>query len=260
MLPLDVDKRNSIIAALVTLAFCLLLFGCCFWLGMYRQNPPPPEEGVEVNVGDSDFGSGDSPDPVSETAAAQPKVNNASNELSEDISTQSTDETVALDRNKKKPTEEKPQQEVKEEVEQEPEINQRAIFPGNKNKANKGGSQGVTTGTGNQGKEGGDPNSNRYDGTPGKGGAGYSLTGRKAAALPKPNYNSNKQGKVVVKIWVDRKGNVIKAEPGQKGSTTTDAYLLRKAKEAAMQAKFTPNNEAQEQQIGTITYDFRNFN
>ena len=118
MLPLDVDKRNSIIAALVTLAFCLLLFGCCFWLGMYRQNPPPPEEGVEVNVGDSDFGSGDSPDPVSETTATQPKVNNASNELSEDISTQSTDETVALDRNKKKPTEEKPQQEVKEEVEQ----------------------------------------------------------------------------------------------------------------------------------------------
>ena len=64
MLPLDVNKKNSLIAAGLTLVFCLLLLGCCFWMGLYRQNPPPPEEGVDVNVGDSDFGSGNSMEAV----------------------------------------------------------------------------------------------------------------------------------------------------------------------------------------------------
>lgn len=259
MMKLDTNKKNSLIAALLTLVFCLLLVGCCFWMGLYRQNPPPPEEGVEVNVGDSDYGFGDSPESVSETTASKPQVNTSDNTLSEDISTQTAEESVALD---KKKTDKKPVEKPKEKVEptKEPEINQQALFPGNKNKSDKGGSEGISTGTGNQGKVGGDPNSTRYDGEPGTGGMGYSLTGRKASSLPVPNYNSSKQGKVVVKIWVDRDGNVVKAEPGQRGTTVTDAYLMKKAKEAAMQAKFTPSKDAQEQQIGTITYVFRNYN
>lgn len=257
MLPLDVNKKNSLIAAGLTLVFCLLLLGCCFWMGLYRQNPPPPEEGVEVNVGDSDFGSGNSMEAVSQDAPSNPQVNPADNSLSEDISSQSTEESVSLDK-KEKETVDTPQEEV--DTKKEPEINKNALFPGNKKKSDKGGSEGITQGSGNQGKAGGDPNSKRYDGTPGTGGMGYSLSGRSASALPKPTYNSNKQGKVVVRIWVDREGNVVKAEPGYKGTTATDEGLRRKAKEAAMQAKFTPSKDAPELQVGTITYDFRTFN
>ena len=108
------------------------------------------------------------------------------------------------------------------------------------------------------GKEGGDPNSNRYDGTPGKGGAGFSLTGRSARALPSPQTSTNKEGKVVVKIWVDRAGNVTQVSAPEKGSTLTDASLVSKAKAAAMKAKFSPKDDAPEVQTGTITYVFRN--
>jgi TonB family protein len=258
MLPLDVNKKNSLIAAGLTLVFCLLLLGCCFWMGLYRQNPPPPEEGVEVNVGDSDFGSGNSMEAVSQAAPpSKPQVNSASNAVTEDISSQSTEESISLDKEKKE-TPNTPQEEV--EKPKEPEINKNALFPGNKKKSEKGGSEGITQGSGNQGQFGGDPNSKRYDGTPGAGGMGYSLSGRSASALPKPTYNSNKQGKVVVRIWVDREGNVVKAEPGYKGTTATDGGLRRRAKEAALKAKFTPSKDAPELQVGTITYDFRTFN
>ena len=257
MLPLDVNKKNSIIAALLTLVFCLLLLGCCFWLGLYRQNPPPPEEGVEVNVGTSDFGQGDNRNPVPEAPNNPSRVNTSDNTLSENVSTQSTDETVALNNNPDTENKEKTPEEVKEK---EPTINQNALFPGKRNKINKDNNQGVSTGTGDQGVENGNTNSNVYDGVPGTGGTNYSLAGRKASSLPKPTYNSNKQGKVVVKIWVDKEGNVVKAEPGQRGSTTTNADLLKRAKDAAMKAKFSPNKNAQDLQVGTITYDFRNYN
>ncbi|MBP5757969.1 MAG: TonB family protein, partial [Bacteroidales bacterium] len=112
---------------------------------------------------------------------------------------------------------------------------------------------------GNQGKAGGDPNSNRYEGTPGKGGTGWSLKGRTAKALPEPYYNSNQQGKVIVNIWVDRNGNVTRAE-AQANSTITDAGLKKQAENAAMKSKFSPDPNASELQTGTITYDFRKFN
>ena len=120
----------------------------------------------------------------------------------------------------------------------------------------KGGSEVKTYGPGNQGKEGGDPNSNRYDGIPGKGGTGWSLKGRTAKALPEPNYNSSQQGKVIVKIWVNRDGVVTRAE-ATANSTITDAALKRQAEQAALKAKFSPDPNATELQTGTITYFFR---
>lgn len=102
------------------------------------------------------------------------------------------------------------------------------------------------------------PITNRYDGTPGKGCAGFSLTGRSAKALPSPSVNSNKEGKVVVKIWVDRAGNVTQVSAPEKGSTLTDAAYVEQAKTAARKAKFSAKDDAPESQSGTITYVFRN--
>ena len=107
------------------------------------------------------------------------------------------------------------------------------------------------------GKPDGDPNSNRYDGQPGSGGAGFSLAGRSAKALPSPNNTINKEGKVVVKIWVDREGNVSQVSAPEKGSTVTDAPLVNQAKAAARSAKFSAKADAPEVQTGTITYVFR---
>ena len=88
-------------------------------------------------------------------------------------------------------------------------------------------------------------------------GSGFSLTGRSARSLPSPAYQGNREGKIVVKIWVDRIGNVTQVSAPEKGSTITDAELVLTAKEAALKAKFNPKEDAPEMQTGTVTYVFR---
>ena len=68
--------------------------------------------------------------------------------------------------------------------------------------------------------------------------------------------NSQETGKVVVSIKVDKYGSVIDAQPGARGSTTTSSTLFRKAKEAAMKARFSPSDKGVEEQVGTVTFVF----
>lgn len=88
-------------------------------------------------------------------------------------------------------------------------------------------------------------------------GSSYQMAGRSAVSLPAPTYNSNAQGRVLIKIWVDRNGNVTRAEFETKGSTTTNTLLVKYAKEAALKAKFNADENAPEEQKGIITYVFR---
>lgn len=74
-------------------------------------------------------------------------------------------------------------------------------------------------------------------------------------SLPKPVYNGNRSGKVVVRVTVDRAGNVSTAEYEPKGSTSSDDVLVQAAIAAARRAKFTES--AAFVQGGTITYVFR---
>ena len=43
----------------------------------------------------------------------------------------------------------------------------------------------------------------------------------------------------------------------QKGSTTTDASLIAVAEQSALKAKFTDDPSADEEQFGTITFNFK---
>lgn len=66
----------------------------------------------------------------------------------------------------------------------------------------------------------------------------YKIKGRKMIKAPVISNATEKHGRVVVKIEVDKYGNVLKADPGYVGSTTTDKYLLVKAMKAAKDSKF----------------------
>ena len=68
--------------------------------------------------------------------------------------------------------------------------------------------------------------------------------------------NSSEEGKVVVEITVDENGNVIKAIPGQRGSTTVSSNLYTKSIQATSQAKFNPSPEGIKEQRGTYTFVF----
>ena len=118
-------------------------------------------------------------------------------------------------------------------------------------------SQGATYGGGNQGSSEGAANANKYGpGNSSGNGPSYSLDGRSGVSLPKPVYTENEDGIVVVQITVDKNGAVTKAEPGVKGSNTTNPVLIAAARKAALQARFNADANAAAFQVGTITYRF----
>lgn len=86
---------------------------------------------------------------------------------------------------------------------------------------------------------------------------GYVLSAdRLAVKKVKPNYSCDEFGKVVVRVWVNREGKTIKAEPGIRGTTESATCLFKEAKKAALQTTWTPYLNAPDIQIGQITYNF----
>jgi len=235
---------TAIIMALIVVV--LLAFG------YDPPDPPIPEEGVEVNVGDSDFGSGSDPNPASEASSYAPPA--AQNQ----VSTQHTEPSVSMPNTPNQGTVTNPAAQEQPQVEnKEPEINRNALFTGRRNRENNNGTggEGQSTGTGNQGNPNGTPGSNNYTGNGGNG-SNFSLKGRSAVSLPRPDYNSNLQGKIVINIWVNQQGMVTRAEGPAQGSTITNSAMVEQAKKAARKARFNADTKALEEQKGTITYIF----
>lgn len=87
-------------------------------------------------------------------------------------------------------------------------------------------------------------------------GISYVMSGRKLLNQPVVNNLTSEKGIVVVEITINKYGNVIKAEPGAEGTTTTSLYLFTKAKQAAESAHFDTFQIAPLEQKGTITIIF----
>lgn len=246
---MNAKLKSGIATAVIVLLSVLLMSLNIF--AYTPPDPPIPEEGVEVNLGDSDFGQGDSPEPASEAANYAPPASQ------QQVVTQRTEPTVPVPSSPNPGNVTNPAAQEQPVVEnKEPEINKNALFPGKRNQTSGGGSQGVSTGQGNQGNPNGTPTSNNYTGN-GGGNGNYNLKGRSAVVLPKPEYNSNQQGKIVVRIWVDQQGRVVRTEAPYQGSTITTGSLVEQAKAAAKRARFNASTSAPGEQIGTITYIFK---
>ena len=104
-----------------------------------------------------------------------------------------------------------------------------------------------------EGHASGNTMSGSSDGEPSARLAGRNVVG----SLPLPEYGVQKSGRVVVRIMVDREGNVTDAIPGIEGTSVTDRSLWAAAKQAALQAHFNANPKAPLSQEGTITYIFK---
>ncbi len=86
---------------------------------------------------------------------------------------------------------------------------------------------------------------------------GFGLSGRSLESKGKVLQECNEQGLVVVRIGVNRQGDVISAEPGVKGTTNTHPCLLDPAKKTAQLHKWFPDNQAPELQIGFVVIQFK---
>ena len=245
------------IVSVVVHSILLILFA---FFGMTYLDPPPEEEGITINFGTSDNGMvselNNTPvqeveDVPTETKVTEPTPTET---VEEEILTQTSEEAPSIDKKKEKKEEVEPV-EKKEEPKPNPQLLNALNKLKNKN-SEQGGGDGETGEPGDQGDINGDPNSTNYKGGGSGDGVSFNLNGRSIKNKPRIQDNSQDKGTVVVDIIVDQKGNVLRATPGARGSTTTSAILYLKAREAAMKTKFNANPDAPEEQKGTMTFIF----
>jgi len=129
----------------------------------------------------------------------------------------------------------------------------------NKSDGEVQGSEGNDNRAGDKGQPDGDPYATSYYGDPGSGSGtgGYGLSGRSLVSKGKVQQECNEEGRVVVKITVDRNGKVINATPGVKGTTNNHACLLEPAKKTALLHKWNLDSKAPNQQIGFVVVNFK---
>ncbi len=262
---MKLEHKNRSYAVAGTLLFHGIVALMLIFLALRTPLPLPGEEGVEVSLGNSEVGMGEEQPEVSQSAAslpppAPPKAK------AEEVVTQRIEESVTLPTRKE--TKVEPRKEPKPEPAkttppepEPPKVDPRALYRASGNQTISGQSQGTSGQPGDQGNPNGTPSSSNNVGAGGAGdGISFSLQGRSALLLPKPGYDSREQGRVVVSIYVSREGLVTNAIGGARGTTITDPVLIRSAVDAARRARFSPNPDAPEEQIGTITYNFLRLN
>ena len=284
------ESQKNVKAGTYTLIICGGILCVLLFIRWTLPSLPPPslDEGIEVNLGNSDMGLGDDqpflpgqPAPNDQQAYIPPKTVVAPPEPVKDIETDDKAEDAP---EIKKPPVVKPKPEAtkipeKDVVKNTPKkVNQPVTNPtppvpkpkaqmrgvsgtgtgGNEaDSYKKGGNEGIAGGTGDQGRPGGDPDSKNYTGG-GRGNSGVSISkglqGRRFTKLPSFEDEFNENAKIAVDIRVDGQGNVISASYQPRGSTTADSDMKSIALRKAQQLKLNANGE---ESSGTIIFNFK---
>jgi len=255
----------------ITVILHVILLLLLFYFGL-KYLDPPPENGIAVNFGTTDFGKGnDQPTEPVKTAPKEttpPPTPETKTEVKEEVVTQENEEAPVIKKEEKKEVAKEIPKEVPKKIEPkkpDPKPDKSttdalsSLINGPKNEGTAQGSEGNDDKNGDKGDPNGDPNASSYYGT-GKGLDGdgnYLLGGRKALNKEKYIQECNEAGKVVVSIEVDRTGKVISATPGVRGTTNNSKCLLEPAKRAALATRFNADENAPAKQIGKIIYNFK---
>ncbi|HMQ46117.1 MAG TPA: TonB family protein [Saprospiraceae bacterium] len=285
------EEKNKKRGMMISIAMHVALLMLAILPMLTFPDPPPGQEGILVNLGLPDQGQGDENAGPAEPQVAEESETEAEQEEVEPVKESPKAETKPEDTKKEVVTSEDPnaiklkkEKERKEKEKQDAlekqkreaaEAERRKQEAEAKAKAEKAqkesdaknfgeslGLEGLGKGKGNTGKDGnqgdpnGDPNSDILTGiSTGSGMVGDGLGSRGVSKSHKPTDNSNEQGTVVVRVCVDRSGNVIEAEWTQKGSSAVSTRLKNIAISSAKQWKFKPGDV--DKQCGTITYNFK---
>ena len=281
------EKEKNVKATAYTALLCAALFCLFFFLQWTLPQIPPPvlDEGIEVNLGNSETGLGDiapqlpgtpsnadqtnvSPPPSS--AAIQPKqnitaeengdeeINNATKIVKPDIKNKPVTNTTVV----------KKHSENTVAVPAPKPVVPKALYKGGTTNGNGGNNadsyngvkdQGIAGGKGDQGNPNGNPNSDSYTGNGGTGKSGVSirsgLDGRRFSHFPSFQDDFNENAKVAVDITVDKAGNVINENLNLNGTTTTNTTIRNIALKKAKQLKLNAGND--DEQRGTIVFNFK---
>ena len=287
---MDRRKKGEYIGALGALLVHVAVIALLILVSFTVPQPDEDAGGVPVMMGNVDAASGfDDPslvdvDIMDEDAAA-PAETAPELPSEQDLLTQTEEETVTLKPKTEEPKKEtvkpkevvKPKEPVKKPekteaekaaeakrlAEEKAERERKAAEEAAKKKvanafgkgAQMGGSKGTSaSGTGTEGSKDGNSSTGAKTGTGGYG--TFDLGGRSlgTGSLPKPVYNVQEEGRVVVNITVNPAGQVISTSISPQTNTVNSA-LRKAAEDAAKKARFN-TIDGVNNQTGTITYYF----
>ena len=273
---MDIKKRGRSIGLIGALIVHALLIALLVWV--HFDVPDPEEEsGIPILMGQVDYAQGG--ERVDhfidvEVLPVEPKVEPIETEqIDQELITQTEEETVAIEpkKEKEKKVEEKPKPKEKTPEELAAEAKKREIERLERERiAAEEAARKRVAGAFGKGAQmdssdlASEKVKNAFDnvpvgGTSSSGQSGYGtfdLGGRSIGqgGLPRPVYNVEEEGKVVVTITVNPAGKVISTNINMQSDTSSSA-LRRAAEEAAKKAQFNRINGV-DNQIGTITYYF----
>lgn len=285
------EREKNVKAGMYTALVCGILMIIFFFATWSLPTIPEVtvDEGIEVNLGNSDEGLGDvAPMVPGEPAASKedsytpPATSQAVQNDEPDIATDDND-PEAPEINKPIKSTVKTTKPVNTDVVNKPRPNTtpvtnpnptpapprpKALYTGGTNTGTGGNNadsyngvrnQGIAGGRGDQGSPNGNPNSDSYKGNASSGNSGVKirsgLGGRKFTRLPSFEDDFNENAKVAVDIRVDKSGNVMSAVINPRGTTTTNSGIRSIATRKALQLKL--NAGAEDEQTGTIVFDFK---
>ena len=270
-------NKDDIYGLTGSLIFHAIIF-LVLWMTVLKAEIPEDDGGILVNFGNVDASAGTfepkytGQELPQETTTTPPPAAKPVEEVKEELVTQDLEESVSLNEEKKKKEEEE-----KRRIEEEKE-RQRQIEAEKKRKAEEqrkkeqaikdkiagafgigsaeGNNQGdAGEGSGNQGSPFGNSDHGANEGVGGYG--SFNLNGRSigAGGLPRPAYTIQEEGRIVIDITVNPKGDVISASIGR-GTNIDNASMRKSALDAARRAKFNSISGANNQS-GTITYLYK---
>lgn len=272
-------KAHQYRSLFLTLLIHAGLFIALMFLYVTSKNPPW-EEGLAGGGGGGSFVEFGTLE-FNDAPQITPQEQETAIDKDDEIITSDVEETIAINQPEKK---NEPKPDKKKEVKpttkpiikepvlakvEERKADPRSLYPGKRGSSGSptgtqpgngtggtgsgnGGGTGDGTGTGSGGGTGTGSGGGNGDGA----GIGFDLTGRNFRSLPRLEDRSQEQGRVVIEIIVDKSGNVLRADGPARGSTITNATLVRKSIDAAKKAKFSPSPQGVEEQKGSITFNF----
>ena len=265
----DRNKQKALIISILLYIGLAVLF---LYVGLKYPDPPIEESGIEISMADfgyDDAGFGEV-EPSETNTEASEIVEEVQEQSTEQVSESTQEEVVTKDESEisvpentqdveneviETPTVVEQVTEAEPEPEPEPQINDRLQNAmGAWSETESTSSEGSQENT--QGNEGVESGNVEGRGTFGGNGSSFELGGRSMLSGPKVGEKPKEEGKVVLNIWVDRQGNILRTSQNLKESTTTSQYLFSLAKKAAEKAKFNPSTNAAPEQRGKMTFIF----
>lgn len=274
------DKNKSSYLTTILMLFVVYLL---FFVSGLKYKDPPDEYGVEINFGYTDAGKGDNTTSTEEVQTQpeeqqeeqqeeqeeeevveeQPVEDTTQETETEEVITQDTEEAPVINNKPQtkpnepvtKPVETKP---AKPKPKPKPKPDQatsdalNSILNGESNDGTSNNGDGDSDTNGNQGEITGNPYANSYYGGGSGNGTGFGLNGRNKTSNKKFPQDCQEEGKVVVKITVNRSGSVIKTTIQQSGHPCLNAA----AKRTAMSYKFNADSKAPTTQTGFVIVNF----